>query len=155
MLNFKIALLCVLFTATACGHNFRAESPGGFVELEDDAHPAYAYRATTADGFVIGVRDLEHKTQGDLGFWVSAVKNTLRARSGYALIEEKDAKTRTGLAGKSLLFGRDEGQQTHRYLVTVFVTEARIFVIEAGGKQEQMQQYADDVQAFISAFSAS
>jgi hypothetical protein len=155
MLNFRAVLLFALFTTTACGNSFRAESPSGFVKLDDDAHPAYAYRATTADGFVIGVRELQHSNQGDLGFWVNAVKNTLRARNGYALLEERNAKTRSGLAGKSLLFGHDEGQQAHRYLVTVFVTDAHIFVIEAGGKQDQMQQHADDVQTFISAFGAS
>ncbi len=104
--------------------------PPGFVEVKGEP---YAFRASNADGLVISVREIEHDPKGDLGFWVRAIENEMRLGRGYALLSTKDVQTSKGLAGKELRFGHDEGSQPHLYWVVVFVTEDKLYVVEAGG----------------------
>lgn len=139
--TWAAALLAGLL-AGGC-HDFEAATPQGFVELEDQE--AYDYRATTADGVVIGVRALDHQPKGELAFWTSAIERQLREQSGYALLETRDVKTAQGLAGKQLRFGHDEGQRPHLYYVTLFVTEKKIYLIEAGGAKELVEKRADEL----------
>jgi hypothetical protein len=133
--------LCLL--ALACGPSFVAATPPGFVELEDDSdsESLYAYRATSADGLVIAVREIEHEPQGELSFWVRAIENQMRSRGGYALLEQKDVKTLAGLAGKQLIFGHDEQNKPNLYYVTVFSNSDYIYLLEAGGKKELVEAH--------------
>ena len=70
------ALAAGFIAAAACsgcgGHSFSVGTPAGFVVLEDQ-EPSYDYRAITADGVVIGVRELKHEPKGDDAFWVQAI----------------------------------------------------------------------------------
>lgn len=110
--------------------------PPGFVEVKG---APYTFRASTADGLVISVRELEHEPKGDLEFWASAVENELRLDRGYALLSTQDVKTNQGLVGKQLRFGHDEEARPHLYWVSVFVTDSHLYVVEAGGTQELME----------------
>lgn len=133
----------LLFTAAlvpACGHHFEAMTPSGFVELEHQER--YDYRATSADGLVIAVRELDNDPKGELAFWSRAVENQLRSRGGYALLDTRDVKSKDGIAGKQFRFGHDEGKTPHLYSVTVFVTPKRIEVLEIGGTKELMTSNA-------------
>jgi hypothetical protein len=140
----------VLVSASACGRNFESKTPSGFVELDEES--AYAYRATTADGLVIAVREIDHEPQGELSFWKEAVANELRQRGGYALLGERDVKTSSGLSGKEMRFGHDEGQKPHEYILTLFVTDSKIFVLEAGGTQELVQKNKAQLDAYVASF---
>jgi hypothetical protein len=136
--------------ASACGHHFDAATPSGFVELAHQQH--YDYRATSADGLVIGVRELENEPQGELVFWARAVENQLRNRGGYALLDTRDVKSKDGVAGKEFRFGHDEGRTPHLYCVTVFVTKKRLEVLEIGGTKELMTANSAVTDAAIAAF---
>src|ERR1044071_1392761 len=57
-------------------------TPTNFVVLEDDE--AYTWRAVSADGIVLGVREIDNEPQGSLRFWVQAIRNKLRVLGGYA-----------------------------------------------------------------------
>jgi hypothetical protein len=149
---YSLSLAAVLFALSGCGHSFQTKTPSGFVQLEEEADSQYAYRATTADGLVLAVRELEHEPQGDAQFWVNAIENTLRQRGGYALLEKKSAKTQSGLVGTTLRFGHDEQQRPHEYRVTVFVTPAYIYVLEVGGTQKLLADHAADISRFESTF---
>ena len=138
MKHLYLALACVALTS-GCGPSFTAATPPGFVELDAD-YDNYDYRATTADGFVLAVREVEHDPKGDLNFWVRAIENEMRGRGGYALLETKSVKSAQGLAGRQLWFGHDEGQKPHLYVVTVFVTDGWIYLLEAGGTKEQVDK---------------
>ena len=133
--------------------DFRAATPPGFVELED-SDPS-DYRAVTADGLVIAVRSLEHEPKGELEFWASAIERRLREGSGYALLEAKAVKNAQGLTGKQLRFGYDEGREPHLYTVTLFVTDAKLYVLEAGGRKELMQQRAEQLAWAVEHFEAN
>lgn len=120
--QWLVALAAVVMGLTAgCGGStFYSATPPGFVELEDQ-EPDYAYRATSADGVVIAVREIEHEPKGDQTFWVQAIRNRMRERAGYALIESKEVTTKSGLKGTQLQFGHDEKGQSMLYTLTVFV----------------------------------
>jgi hypothetical protein len=133
----SIVLIIVSLAAlAACGPSFHHPTPREFVELEDQR--LYDYRAVSADGMVLAVREIEHEPKGDLAFWSKAIENHMRKRAGYALLGVRDVKTDSGLAGKQLRFGHDRGQKPHLYYLTVFVTGDHIYLLEAGGSKEQM-----------------
>lgn len=150
----KLASLALLaIVAAACGGpQINHPTPKGFVELE--ARGPYGYRAVTADGLVIAARAIEHEPKGEVSFWTKAVANQLR-QSGYALLEERDVQTESGLAGKQLRFGHDEGERPHLYWVTLFVTDANIYVLEAGGTKQQIEASAEQIEWAIKNFRAN
>jgi hypothetical protein len=134
-----------------CG-DFRAATPPGFVELPESDH--YDYRATTADGLVLAVRSLVHDPKGELGFWATAIEKQMREHNGYALLEARDVKNAEGLAGKQLRFGYDEAKQPHLYYVTIFATDARLYLLEAGGKKQLMEEHAGQIGWSVEHFQA-
>jgi len=144
------ALLLSALPLAGCGHHFETATPQGFVELEDQE--AYDYRATTADGLVVAVREIEHEPKGEMAFWTRAVENRMRQRGGYALLGTRDVKTKSGLDGKQLRFGHDESGKPHLYYVTIFVTESYLFLIEAGGTKELMEKGGAGLDQFIESF---
>jgi hypothetical protein len=135
-----------------CG-TFSARTPRGFVALTDP-EPQYDYRATTPDGVVLAVRVLDNEPRGDEGFWGQAVETRLRHQGGYALLETRAVKTRTGLAGRQLRFGHDQGTRPHLYQLTLFVTKKRIYLLEAGGAKEGVEREAPRLDAFLADFKA-
>ncbi|MRG93453.1 serine/threonine protein kinase [Polyangium spumosum] len=137
-----IALFALLF-ASGC-RPFEPATPPGFVELED-RYGRSEYRATTADGVVLGVRAFDNEPKGERAFWVRAIENRLRDMGGYALLEKREVKDRAGLTGTQLRFGHDEGGEPYLYYLTIFVTDDRVFVLEAGGARPQMQRLAEQI----------
>jgi hypothetical protein len=150
---FHLLSLIVLPLAAACGPSFKAATPPGFVELEDQH--AYDYRATTADGLVISVREIDHEPKGEMDFWRRAIENHMRQRGGYALLGSRDVKNADGLDGKQLRFGHDEQSAPHLYYVTIFVTDKKILLLEAGGTKALMEQHAEQLDWAIKNFRAN
>lgn len=133
-MRFAILSVVLLFVA-GCGHHFEMNAPDDFVVLEEDAS-SFDMRATSADGVVIAVRELDNDPPGTLKFWVDAIRNRMRMNGGYALIEEKDVTAASGQRGKQLRFGRDQNGVAFRYWLTIFVGDSRIHLVEAGGREE-------------------
>ena len=142
------ALAASLFAACT---NFTAVTPKGFVELDDQE--LYDYRATTADGLVIGVRELENEPQGELDFWARAIENQLRNNGGYALLETREVKSKDGVTGKQFRFGHDEGKTPHLYYLAVWVTPDTIQILEIGGTKELVTKHAAEVDFAVANFS--
>ncbi len=152
-----IVALVGLMLATACSPPFRISTASDFGILED-SHP-YDFRAATPDGLVIGVRQLEFKRrQGELEFWVKAIENELRLDRGYSLISARPYRTRSGLEGTQLRFGIDRDGEAQEYLVTVFsVTKGnrlRLFLVEAGGREELVDAHRAQIDWSLSGFVA-
>lgn len=144
-------LCCALaLSALGCGPSFEAATPPGFVELEDQY--TYDYRATTADGLVIAVREIDNDPKGEMSFWLRAIENHMRQRGGYALLGTHDVKSADGVAGKQMRFGHDEEAAPHLYYVTVFVTDDDIVVFEAGGTKDLMTRHAEQIDWAIKNF---
>ena len=150
----KLPLIVVtVLLVVGCGPSFEAQTPSGFVELEQSGHGAYDYRATTAEGVVIGIREIDNDAEGEREFWLTAIRNKMRERGGYALIEEVAVKSADGVAGTQLKFGHDDGNnKPHLYELTVFVTAKKIWLIEAGGTKELMEKESAKVAQAVTSF---
>jgi len=142
------ALLAV--TVVACSHVPPLTTPARFLELEEEEASDYRYRASSADGVVIAVRELEIDPArgGDLQFWVDATQSQIRGRRGYALLEQAEVETSAG-KGHQMRFGRDERGRTYRYWLTVVLTEHALYVIEAGGPSDKFEAHQPAVEAAI------
>lgn len=140
----RILVLAASLAAFAGCRPFVPATPPGFVELED-RYSSSEYRATTADGVVIGIRAFDNEPKGERAFWVRAIENRMRDSGGYALIEKREVKNRGGLTGTELRFGHDEGDEPYLYRLTIFVTDKRVFLVEAGGTKAQMERQAEQI----------
>ena len=145
--------LSLLFTAAAlslellaCGRPFDVKTSTGFVELENQSNHGYGYRATTPEGVIVGVRVVENEKRGDLAFWQQTLTLQLRDVAGYALLGVDDVASRDGTKGKRMRFGRDEDAKPYLYQVTVYSAQGRLFLVESGGKKENMERTAASVE---------
>lgn len=146
------AFLALALALTACGPSFSVQPPAGAVEIENE-YDDYDFRSTTADGLVFAVREIEHDPQGDEAFWLTAIKNRMRERGGYALLEEVKVQSADGVGGTQLRFGHDEASGSpHLYYLTLFVTPDALFLVEAGGTKELMTKHASEVETAIKRF---
>ncbi len=146
----RLFIVAVSLLAVGCGPSFVVTTPPGFVEIENE-WDEYDYRATTADGLVIAVREIEHDPEGTAEFWLQAVKNRMRDRGGYALLETVKVKSADGVDGTQLRFGHDEeGNRPHLYNVSLFVTESTIVLVEAGGTKKLMTDSAPQLSKLVS-----
>ncbi|WP_437572055.1 serine/threonine protein kinase [Sorangium sp. So ce542] len=146
-LRHVLVLIASLAGAAAplgCGRPFVPATPPGFVDL-GDRYGDDEYRATTAEGLVLGVRAFENDPEGDLAFWSRVVEKRLREGGGYALLGKADVKSRSGLPGVQLRFGHDEGKEAHLYYLTVFVDDDHVFLHEAGGKKELVERHQQQI----------
>jgi hypothetical protein len=148
----SLFLSCLFIGTTACGPSFTAGTPPGFVELDDQE--LYDYRATTPDGLVIAVREIDHEPEGELSFWTRAITNQMREQGGYALLGARDVKSSDGVAGTELRFGHDEGRAPHLYAIAVFVTASKIYLVEAGGTKELMEKHSEQIDWAVRNFRA-
>jgi hypothetical protein len=113
-----------------CGRGFVLTTPAGFAELE--AGHDYAYRATNAEGVVIAVRRENNRPYGDLGFWAGAVDAHLR-RDGYAADKAVEVQSADGVPGRQIRYHATRERREFVFWASVFVTEAKVVVVEAGG----------------------
>ena len=144
-----LVCLATSVSAIGCGHGFGLKTPDGFVELEDQKE--YEYRATTAQGVVIGVRVEPNRPKGNLGFWSDAIDLKLR-NIGYTAVEAADIKTKSGTKGKQLRYTRSIYERPHVFWFTVFVTEGDVYVIEAGGDERDFTKVKDEIVKSIEGF---
>lgn len=153
----RSALLVPLLAAApllaACGGTAsHLTAPPNFIEL-DEPGESYSQRATSAEGVVMAVREIDNDQHGPLAFWVEAIKRRMRTVRGYALVEEKDVRAASGEAGKQLRFGHDEAGGPYFFWLTIFVTHDNVFVLEAGGKKDVFEAAQPQVERAIAAYS--
>ena len=123
------------------------DAPAGFARL--DASDEFAWRAVSADGVVLAVRDVPNRPEANLAFWSHTVDERLRVR-GYARDgEAREVRNRDGVAGTQFRYDRDEEGRAHRYWVTVFVRGSHVYVVEAGGDRETFDPARDAVERAV------
>src|SRR5262249_25518500 len=123
-------------------------TPPAFVDL-GDRYEHGEYRATTADGVVIGIRAWDNDPKGSLPFWSRALERRMREMGGYALLDKHDVAARGGLTGVAMRFGHDEGKPPYLYTVALFVTDKKIYVVEAGGTKDEVTKVEPQIQQAI------
>jgi hypothetical protein len=139
MKTIAYPLLAAALTLVGCAKPFEAATPTGFVDM-GDRYGSDEYRAATADGAVMRVRDYDNDPKGELTFWVRSLENKMRDMGGYALLDKRTVQNRIGQQGTQIRFGHDEGNQPYLYYVTIFVTDAKIYVLEAGGPKAEVER---------------
>jgi hypothetical protein len=135
--SFGALPLLAALALAGCGHPFVPATPAGFVDL-GDRYPDGEYRATTADGVVIGIRAWKNDPKGELSFWSRALELRMREMGGYALLDKQDVAALGGLRGVVMRLGHDEGKTPYLYVVALFVSEKKVYVVEAGGTKDEM-----------------
>lgn len=134
----------------ACGGEVTMVLPDGFVRLpeNDDLRLGYAYRATTADGVVLGVRDIDTDASGGLSFWEQAVTTALE-RAGYAKLDRGDVRAASGQPAVLLRFGRDVERHAYDYWLMLCVEDERVVIVEVGGDRERFTPIAEAIAAAL------
>ncbi len=141
MIKHTVLALALLALLPGC-QSFSMETPADFMELDEADWSEYSLRATSAEGVVLAVREVDNEQEGTLAFWAKALKERLRQGRGYALTGEESVNAASGETGTQLRFGHDEAKEAYTYWVTLFVTEgsafapSRLVVVETGGKRE-------------------
>lgn len=148
-LAFILALAALL---GGCGTASHLTPPTNFLEL-DEPGDSYTQRATSAEGVVMAVREVDNDPYGPLAFWVEAIKRRMRTVRGYALVEEKDVRAASGEAGKQLRFGHDESGGPFFFWLTIFVTNDNVLVLEAGGKKDVFEAAQPQIERAIAAYT--
>lgn len=134
--------LALVAGAVACGPSVNVATPPGFAVL--DKQQEYVYRAMSADNVVLGVRAEKNDPAGPLEFWADALDRKLRG-AGYSPDGEASAvRSASGLNGRLYKYTRDHNGRAHRFWVAVFVTESRVWVVEAGGDAERLKDKKAD-----------
>lgn len=131
-----LACVSLLVGLVGCGPSAKLATPDGFAPLSDQE--SYAYRAANAEGLVIAVREEKNDPPGNLAFWTGVVDNHLRRR-GYVRKNADGGEAVTsqgGLPGKKLVYERDHGGRVYDFWAAVYVTDAKVYVVEAGGDRE-------------------
>src|SRR5262245_33937026 len=129
----SLVLLVAACGATAgCARGFDINTPDGFAELDDSDD--YRYRSTSADGVVLAVRKEKNEPKAGLDFWTAALKNDLSSR-GYGLVKSEKVKSKNGIDGRQLRYSMTKNGRPNVLWVTVFVTDSKVFVVEAGGDE--------------------
>ena len=147
----KTSLLLILSLFAVGCRSFEAKTPAEFVDLGHSS--TYDYRAASSDGVVLAARSMKNDPRGTLSFYTDVTRRKLREGEGYALVEEREVTSKTGEKGNMLRFGRDHGGTPHLYVVTLFVTNDRIFVLEAGGAKTDVETHAAAIDASVAGFS--
>jgi hypothetical protein len=130
--------------SAACGKTYDVRPAPGFVKLEAEQKP-YEWRAVAPDGVAVALRVVPLEDRADLDFWTHAVTLRMRETGGYALVGEREVRSRDGTAGKELVFGHDESGKPFVYRVRLFLGPKRLYVVEAGGTKQQMDRYEASV----------
>jgi hypothetical protein len=133
-------LLAASLAAAACAPSVTMATPAGFAVLQGQQE--YVYRATSAEGVVLGVRAEKNEPQGNLDFWADALDQKLRHVGYVADGAPADVRTRTGLAGREAKYTREENGRKYRFWIAVFVTDTRVWVVEAGGDADRFKEKA-------------
>lgn len=143
-MGWMIAGALLLF---GCG-GAQLNTPAGFAEISDS--DAYDYRATSAEGVVMAVRREDNNPKGNLEFWASAVHYELE-RKGYSHTDATNVRSMGGVSGRQMRFRITRDGRPHVLWVTVFVTDKRVFVVEAGGDVAHFERVEKAVEEAIRA----
>jgi hypothetical protein len=136
--------------ATGCTH-FAINTPGGFAQLQHQA-PQFDYRAVSAYGVAIGVRVVSNREHGNLDFWSEAADRYLQANGPYHAAGRVDVHGANGIHGRRLAYTYGDAQTGGTYWVAVYVTDTRVFLVEAGGNNDAFARARPSVEQALSSF---
>lgn len=117
-------------------------TPTGFAAQPDPG--AYDYRASDGEGVVLAVRSEKNELQGDLPFWTATLDVKLR-QAGYQAEEQINVASADGHPGLQTRYVIEDGGRELAFWVTLFVTDRKVVIVEAGGDRAFFEPKADAV----------
>jgi hypothetical protein len=132
-MRFSLVPIAIASTALllgGCSSHAHLTTPAGFAEIEGGK---YDYRATNPDGVVVGVRSHKNDVHGNLDFWTRVLSKNLEDQSYKPEAKARTIKTDTGIEGRQIRYTIDSAGREEEYWLTLFVTDKRVYVVEAGG----------------------
>ena len=151
--RMTFAALALLAGLSGCALPFTLSTPAGFARLETPAYSRYQYRAIAAYGVALAVRAESNGSHGDLDFWTEAVDRSVRQNGPYVATGTAEARSANGVRGRRLEYRLGEGAHGNLYRVLVFVTDARVYVLEVGGSEEAMARGRAAVEQSLASFA--
>jgi hypothetical protein len=144
------ALVAIAMSMSAVGCHSMTPPPG-FARL--DANDDYAWRATSAEGVVLGIRREKNDPKGNLEFWASAVRYELE-RKGYQKVDIDQVRSIDGVDGRRLRYRTTRDGRPYVMWATVYVTDSRVVVVEAGGDEAHFASVKNAVDQAIRSVEA-
>ena len=123
-------------------------TPADYVRLSSPPHP-YCYKAVSAEGVSLAMRQEDNPEGGTAEFWAAAVKNQLAGARGYTPAGESAVTSADGAAGKRLDFTVNLEGRDMAYLVAVWVEGKQIVIVEAGGPKEKFEADRGKIEAAL------
>ena len=146
-----LALAAALAAASGCA-SFQIATPPDFARVESP-RPPYEYRAVAAYGVALAMRSVPNEGHASLDFWAEAVDRTLRRTGPYHPAGSLDVRTTTGLAGRRLMYLYGGAQTGSVYWLVLYVTPARVYVLETGGTPEAFARARSGVERALLSFA--
>ncbi len=128
--------LCLSLPLGGCGKGFSIETPSSFAEIDAGN---FDYRATSAEGVVLGVRREKNDPHGNLEFWSAAIDHEL-VRHGFVPGVTRAVTTPSGLTGRQMRYSTTRNERPFVLWTTVFVDGKHLVVVQAGGDEAHFSQ---------------
>ena len=142
-----IALFLITSVAISCAPPYTMEPPGSFKRFEQ----INTFQFITADGVMLKGREVENEPVADLDFWQDALKRHLET-NGYVLKSEKNFKTKKNLDGCNLAFLIPYGTEDWMFMVTLFVEDDTVYILEAAGPFDRYTKIEEKLVASLETF---
>lgn len=143
----KVLLLALACAPLAGCRHHQLRAPSDFAVLDEEG--PFATRAVSADGVVIGVREIDNEPRATRAFWLGAIQKQLTDGRGYALLDRRDVRARSGQPGTQLRLGRDQNGEQYLYWLTLFVTKRRLYIVEAGARRDRFDPAQSKLEAAL------
>jgi hypothetical protein len=137
-----LALLLVLIGAAGCKKHIK--TPADFAEMDNPGYD-YEYRAISPDEIVMGVQKRPNEPKGDVEFWAKVWKEKYPPIKDYEFVDKESLRTKGGLQGSLLEFTSEEEDGLYRLLVAIFVVKKDIWIVTAGGNDENVKDQRDTI----------
>ncbi len=148
----RIILFAAIVSAFCGCVPFSITTPSDFARLDSPPRP-YQYRAMSAYGVALAVRSEANPSHGSLDFWAEAVDRTLRGTRAYHPAGMSNVRSRNGTPGRRLEYRYGDAQSGSVYVVVVYASTDRVWVLEVGGTQEAFARARAGVTSAIDSFT--
>ncbi len=130
----------LLLTLAACG-GIPMKPDGCPAEFVAVDRGPYEWRVMSARGTVVARREFRKQRDETLDFVATVTRREFEEARGYAFVKEEQL-----VNGTAMLFSAGDAAS---YLVAVFVTDAAIITVEAGGPKEAFETDEAAIRAWI------
>lgn len=142
-----ILLGVLLAILPAC--NAHLSAPSGFAVVP--TRGAIEYKAVSSQGMVIAISQYDNAEEGgDLEFWTGAIEYQKTTIDNLTIFEREDINAvNEDTPGKLFHFIVGEKPRQLLYLVAVFPTDDDVYIVEAVGDLNTMNEKIDNLRSAI------